>query len=92
MSTNPLRGYFNANDYPGLAIRQEQSGLVEFALLIDETGKVADCTLIKTSGVAALDAQSCAVIKRRGAFLPALGLDGKPVKAATTHRIGWEFP
>ena len=64
-------------------------GAVSLALLIDEQGKVADCTVTQTSGVAALDAQSCAIIKERGKFSPAIGHDGKPAKSSWLQRINW---
>ena len=90
--TKPLTELFHSNDYPAEAMRSKQTGRVAFALLIDETGKIADCTVIATSGVATLDAQSCAIIERRAAFRPALGVDGKPAKSATVQRIRWQLP
>ncbi len=91
-STKPLTSYFSSNDYPRVALRSDQWGLVAFALLIDEAGKIADCTVIETSGVGTLDAQSCAIIKERAAFHPAVGADGKPAKAAVIQRIRWKLP
>ena len=91
-STTPLEGFFNSEDYPGVALRADQTGRVAFALLIDEAGKIADCTVIETSGVATLDTQSCAIIKERAAFHPAVGAEGKPAKAAVIKRIRWELP
>lgn len=81
--------FFKDEDYPAVSIRSDQSGAVRFALLIDEKGKVADCTVIETSGVAALDAQTCAIIKTRAKFEPAIGLDGKPAKDASVGTIRW---
>lgn len=78
-------------DYPGVALQQDQTGIVKFVLLIDETGRVADCTVIETSGVAALDSQVCATMKVRASFEPARGPDGKPAKDAITSRIIWKI-
>jgi TonB family protein len=80
---------FTGKDYPRHALERWQDGRVKFALLIDEKGKVADCSVIETSGVAVLDAQSCAVLKERARFQPALGADGKPAKDAVTAAINW---
>jgi len=66
-------------------------GSVAFVLLIDEEGKVADCTVTETSGVASLDAQSCAIVKERAKFKPATGLDGKPSKSSYFQRISWRL-
>lgn len=43
--------------------------------------------MIETSGVAALDAESCGLIKARAQFVPAVGQDGKAAKDATTGQI-----
>lgn len=76
-------------DYPRVALDNNQGGKVKFVLLIGEDGRVADCTIIETSGVAALDAQSCALLKTRAKFEPALGVDGKPAKDTVISTITW---
>lgn len=81
---------FDDTDYPTVALDQGKSGTVRFAVLIDETGRVSDCTIIETSGVAALDAQTCFVVKDRGRFRPARGLDGKPAKDAAIQLVRWK--
>lgn len=88
----PLITYFNSNDYPMQAIRQEEQGTVSAVLLIDETGAIRDCMVQQTSGVAVLDAQTCMVFKSRAKFRPAIGVDGKPVRSSFTQRIRWELP
>ena len=60
--------------------------------LIDEKGEMADCAVIETSGIAALDAQTCFIMRKRGKFAPAIGQDGKPAKGVFTQRIRWEMP
>lgn len=80
-----------SEDYPGAALQQDQTGIVKFVLLIDETGRVADCTVIETSGVATLDFQVCSTMKTRARFEPAQGADGKPAKDALTSRIIWKI-
>ena len=92
MSKKSLAKLFDSRDYPSGALNSRQSGSLAFALLIDETGKIADCTVIATSGVATLDSQSCAVVKERAVFDPAVGSDGKPAKSAVIQRIRWEMP
>jgi TonB family protein len=86
-----LAQLFSPEDYPGVAALRGQSGRVSLVILIDEQGKVADCTVIEPSGVAALDAQSCAVIKQGAKYKPAIGLDGKPSKSAAFQRITWRM-
>ena len=86
-----LASFFKDEDYPDIAIRNEQDGVVRFALLIDEAGKVADCTLIETSNVPLLDAQSCAILMTRAKLTPAIGLDGKPIKDARASKVTWSL-
>jgi hypothetical protein len=86
-----LHGLLDGEDYPGVALNQDQSGVVGFAVLVDEAGKVADCTLIETSGVASLDVQTCILLKRRAKFTPAISADGKPAKDAFISRIRWRI-
>jgi TonB family protein len=78
-----------SKDYPRDALDRSQDGRVKFVLLVNEKGRVADCTVIETSGVAVLDAQSCILLKERARFQPALGADGKPAKDAVTAAIVW---
>lgn len=86
-----LQGILKHDDYPADAMNNLQSGTVTLAFLIDEAGRVADCTVIGTSGAASLDAQSCAVLKERARFKPAIGLDGKPAKDSFVQRITWRI-
>lgn len=71
------------------AIYEQQSGTVRVALLIDEKGRIADCAILDTSGTPVLDAQTCAILKERARFKPAIGPDGKPAKDGYIQRITW---
>lgn len=84
-----LRNLFKGEDYPADALIDDQSGTVTVALLIDERGKVADCSVVGTSAAASLDAQTCAILKERARFKPAVGSDGKPRKDGYMQRITW---
>lgn len=86
-----LTGMFRPDDYPGVAIDKEQSGSVGLVIMVDEQGRVADCTVIESSGIAALDAQSCAVVTERARLKAAIGRDGKPAKSAFHQRISWRI-
>lgn len=84
-----LANLFSGDDYPWQSLLDGQGGAVRVALLVDEKGQVADCSIIETSHVAALDAQSCALLKDRAKFEPALGTDGKPAKGAFIQTVKW---
>lgn len=90
-SAGNLQGLIRADDYPGIAITKMKSGTVSFIVLVNEQGRVADCSVVETSGVAALDAQSCAVVTERARFQPAIGMDGKPAKSTFKQRITWRL-
>lgn len=90
-ASGSLARIFSAADYPDDAFAKQQQGTATVAILVNEAGKVADCTVIETSGVAALDAQSCAIIQERAQFKPAVGKDGKPAKDAWCQRITWRI-
>jgi TonB family protein len=89
--TGDLSKVFSGDDYPAIALVEGEMGSTAFVLLIDEQGKVADCTVTEPSGVASLDAQSCAIVKERAKFRPAIGLDGKPSKSSYSQRITWRL-
>lgn len=86
-----LQRLFSADDYPTAALVNAETGSVKVALLINEQGKVADCSVVETSGVAALDAQTCAAIRTRAKFTPAIGKDGKPAKDGFVQVISWNL-
>lgn len=91
-ATADARRFFSSADYPAAAVSSRQSGTLKFAVLINEAGRVADCTIIETSGVAVLDSQTCAIMMQRGKFSSAIGMDGKPAKDASISRITWKMP
>jgi TonB family protein len=84
-----LARYFSSDDYPWMALMKSQGGQVRFSILIDEKGRVADCSVIGPSGVAALDAQTCAILTERARLKPAVGIDGKPARDSYIGRIVW---
>ena len=90
-ASGDLHGVLQSGDYPAVALTRKQGGTVALALLINEAGKVADCSVVETSGVASLDSQSCALVRARAKFTPAIGLDGKPAKDSFFQRITWRL-
>lgn len=86
-----IAGLFDSSDYPTQAFVEGGTGTVAVAILIDPQGKVADCSVVDTSGVPVLDAQACAVVTERARFTPAIGFDGKPARSAFLQRITWRL-
>ncbi|WP_260482221.1 energy transducer TonB [Sphingomicrobium flavum] len=88
-----VRSVFSSDDYPAEAFRANESGVARAYLLVDEKGKVADCTLSAFVGNVILAAQSCAVIMDRAQFTPARDKDGNAVRTSFhTPSIAWVMP
>ncbi len=87
----PLSSLYSAEDYPSDALSRYGQGKVEFSLLVDETGKVQDCSVDTSAGDATLDTMSCYVIQERAKFRPAVSMDGMPVKSIYNQQILWEI-
>jgi TonB family protein len=86
-----FQGVFRSSDYPDVSMQGDEQGALKIAVLVDESGKVADCSVIKTSGTAALDVQSCALILERAHFSPAVGTNGQPTKSGFVQTITWQI-
>lgn len=87
-----IRSDFSAADYPKEALRRMQGGSAQYMLLIDEKGLVAGCHVLKASGVPALDAMGCLVIKERSKLTPAKDAAGNSVRSTfVTPQIVWRI-
>ena len=84
--------WITPNDYPPSAIRAGAEGRVVTTLGVDRAGKVTSCAVQTSSGNAALDAATCAVMTTRGAFTPAKDAGGKPVASSYTMPVSWRLP
>jgi TonB family protein len=82
-------GLIRPNDYPDRPLRAGIGGTVGFRMKIDADGKVSECTVLESSSNADLDKTTCAVMKKRARFAPAMGHDGKPMWSFTFGRITW---
>jgi hypothetical protein len=86
-----LRSLFSEDDYPLAMILADKSGSARFGLLIDESGKVKDCTVMEPSGIAVLDGRSCGIIVEKAKLTPAVGPDGKPVRSFWVQQVTWKL-
>jgi TonB family protein len=91
-ATGNVRAAFSARDFPQEAMSRQQEGTAQFLLLIDETGAVAGCHAVKTSGIPVFDAMGCQVLRERAKFTPARDGTGKPVRSmVTTPSVTWRL-
>lgn len=70
------------DDYPSQALELGQGGTAVFRLTVDASGKLTGCTLVQSSGSAAIDRVTCANARKRAKFTPAVGADGLPTAAS----------
>ena len=67
-------------DYPDAVIRSwPRGGRVFVRLRIQADGRASDCRVDRSSGVAAVDQWTCALIVERGRFRPAVDDNGRPI-------------
>jgi TonB family protein len=88
-AVRPINQLFSSDDYPGVALMLAEQGSVSLTFLVDEQGKVADCSVEETSGISSLDTMSCYVLKTRAEFTPATDSEGKAIKSSFSQKIVW---
>lgn len=87
-----ISSLFSIDDYPIEAIRAEEEGTTQVRLSITAEGRVGDCQVIWSSGSAALDKATCAVLRQRARFMPALDAQGHPTADYLVQRVHWDLP
>lgn len=79
-------------DYRPRWIREGLTGKASFTLRIDANGKVAGCTITRSTGHAALDTATCDLVTDRARFDAARDGNGKPVAGTFSSTITWNIP
>ena len=87
---NP-REWVLADDYPLEAIRAGAEGRVRFTLEVDAEGRPLSCTVVESSGHAALDRTTCAVMLERARFAPARDSAGRAVPGTYSTHFAWRL-
>lgn len=87
-----LAAYFTVDDYPNVAVRQEQQGETEVRLSVRADGGVGACHVRSSSGSPSLDRQTCAVLQERARFEPARDRSGAAMDGLAFTRILWLLP
>lgn len=76
-------------DYPIESWRNREEGDVSYALSVDTTGGVTDCTA-EGSASPALKAETCRLLRERARFEPATDRNGKAVSATYSGFHLWQ--
>jgi TonB family protein len=81
-----------SSDYPAEAVRSRQEGSVDYEADVSESGVTRACRVVATSGSAALDRRTCALVMERAIFIPASDGQGGRRAATFNGRITWRLP
>jgi len=90
-SASPLP-WFTVDDYPTKAFEREWQGVTTFDVIVDQTGRPADCKITKSSGYEMLDRQACYVAMKRARFTPASGASGERTFGVYRSQVVWARP
>ena len=82
-----LANLFSDEDYPAAALAAREQGSSSFTLDVGANGRVAGCTITRSSGSAALDSTTCRLLRSRARFTPAVDASGATV--ADRSPAGW---
>lgn len=87
-----LRTLFSGDDYPSVAQSNNEEGTVQAKLSIDKSGRVASCTIVRSSEHSSLDDATCRILTQRARFMPATDAARKPIMdVVTTPPIRWQL-
>lgn len=84
--------WITPEDYPAEALRANAEGRVRVDLAVDRSGAVTGCTVVESSGSAALDAATCALMRTRAHFTSARDAGGRPLAATVRQAVRWQIP
>jgi hypothetical protein len=79
--------WVNAEEFPRRLLGGKTWPPTGFRALIDENGRVKQCSIIQTSGNVELDSLICSHVTKHGRFEPALDKDGKPTETYWGSRV-----
>lgn len=83
---------YRTEDYPPAAQRANEEGTAAFRVIVGPDGRVSDCFITRSSGSAALDEATCAVMYLRARYRPARDADGKPTIDVDSGAVRWVLP
>jgi outer membrane biosynthesis protein TonB len=73
--------WFSDDDYPGKMLSGGYEAIVNFRILVDETGRTTSCHIQSSTRPKDFDDVVCRIVMRRARFHPALDARGKPAKS-----------
>lgn len=86
-----IRGRIRDSDYPEDLADRGIGGSVTVVFLVQTDGRVTECDVDRSSGIARLDALTCRLIRERFRFRPSRDGRGRPVPAYVRETHEWVF-
>lgn len=86
-----IRGRIRDSDYPEDLADAGVGGRVTVVFLVQTDGRVTECDVDGSSGIARLDALTCRLIRERFRFRPSRDGRGRPVPAYVRETHEWVF-
>jgi TonB family protein len=83
--------WLTSDDYPPLAVENNEQGVVAIVFIIDRTGRVSDCAVAQSSESKRLDDRTCALMKERARYTPARDAKGRPAEWTGRLRFRWQI-
>jgi len=80
------------DDYPSREMQREIEGTVAFQIKVGTDGSIEDCRILRSSGSAALDEQSCRLVRQRARFKPGRDANDQPTPSYYINRVRWQIP
>jgi len=84
--------WVTTSDYPSRALNDKREGVTGYRVSIGPDGRVTDCNITSSSGSPDLDEATCANIRRRARFNPAMDGEGQPTSGSYSARVRWQIP
>ncbi len=78
-------------NYPSRALREEIQGTVGVNVVVGPDGRVASCSVSRSSGSSILDEAACQGMQRYARFNPALDDDGNPTNGRYSTSITYQL-
>jgi len=89
--TQPSSDWFSDNDYPAGMLREGAQAIVNFRLLIDETGRVSSCKIQTSTRPKQFDDVVCGIVMKKAKFHPALDAGGKQVPSFWRQTVSFRI-
>ena len=80
------------SEYPKRALDAGQQGLVGYKVKLDREGYATECEVIRPSGHAILDQETCRLILNRATFKGVRDGSGRRVATVTEGTVNWVLP